>query len=352
MKNQKDEINIKQLVLNFKEGVRYLLRKWMVLLVMGIVGAAIGLLYAKMQEPKYIAECTFVFDDPSKTSGLVGLVSLGVGGDGGGKGIFQQDNLVWLYSSRLMVEQTLLTQVDSAGKPVLLINWFIAIDKNAGAKLKAYTKSGTPVIFKDSMDRTKFTRAQNDVLAYVAKLIIRTNLTVGPLKDNDGIISVKFKSKDELFAKTFVDNIVSNVNTFYIDTKTKSTATQVAVLQKKVDEFNSEMNKSMYQAASANDNIPNVNPAHQVLRVAPQRKVVDVQVNSAIYGEMLKQLEAAKISLAKEAPLIKVIDTPILPLEMQRKGMTTCVGAGFAVLLVLTMIYLMAARFFKKVMAG
>ena len=35
------------------------------------------------------------------------------------------------------------------------------------------------------------------------------------------IIKVSFKSQDEIFAKSFTDKLVENVNDFYVNTKTK-----------------------------------------------------------------------------------------------------------------------------------
>ena len=64
----------------------------------------------------------------------------------------------------------------------------------------------------------------------------------------------------------------------------------------------------------------------------PQRKVVDVQVNSSIYTVMVQQLEAAKITLAKEAPLIQMIDDPKLPLATSKPNLPiyTIMGAFLA----------------------
>jgi uncharacterized protein involved in exopolysaccharide biosynthesis len=47
---------------------------------------------------------------------------------------------------------------------------------------------------------------------------------------------------------------------------------------------------------------------------------VDVQANTAILTELVKQTELAKVTLRKETPLIQVIDAPILPLEKKQLG--------------------------------
>jgi uncharacterized protein involved in exopolysaccharide biosynthesis len=50
------------------------------------------------------------------------------------------------------------------------------------------------------------------------------------------------------------------------------------------------------------------------------RNELKVQMLSALYAELVKNLEFSKLSLMREAPLIQIIDRPILPLEFMRVG--------------------------------
>jgi uncharacterized protein involved in exopolysaccharide biosynthesis len=52
-----------------------------------------------------------------------------------------------------------------------------------------------------------------------------------------------------------------------------------------------------------------LNPALNVRRAPSARKQVDVQANTAILTELVKQSELAKV-IAQETPLIQVIDRP------------------------------------------
>jgi uncharacterized protein involved in exopolysaccharide biosynthesis len=94
--------------------------------------------------------------------------------------------------------------------------------------------------------------------------------------------------------------------------------------------------------AVANDNTFGLNPAMNVRRAPSARLQVDVQANTAILTELVKQSELAKVALRKETPLIQVIDQPILPLEKEflGKAMGIVIGgilAGFLTVLVLIM---------------
>ena len=142
------------------------------------------------------------------------------------------------------------------------------------------------------------------------------------------IIEVNVFSKDELFAKEFANSIVSNVNSFYIQTKTKKLLQNVEILQKQADSLKSVLNGSITGVAAAADASPNANPLMSVLKVPSQRKQVDVQASTAIYAEVVKNLELSKIQLQKETPLIQAIDKPVLPLIVNKVSKIKAAAVG------------------------
>ncbi|MBS1504585.1 MAG: exopolysaccharide biosynthesis protein, partial [Bacteroidetes bacterium] len=93
---------------------------------------------------------------------------------------------------------------------------------------------------------------------------------------------MSFSSKDELFAKEFVGKLVQDVNDFYIQTKTKKTAQNVAVLQHQADSVKAVLDASINGVATASDENPNPNPLLLTLRVPSQKKQVDVQASGAV----------------------------------------------------------------------
>jgi hypothetical protein len=92
----------------------------------------------------------------------------------------------------------------------------------------------------------------------------------------------------------------------------------VAILQKQTDSVRIELNAAILGVASTIDNNPNPNMSRQALRVPSQRRQVDVQANTAILQELIKNLEMAKVALRNETPLIQIIDRPIIPLKKDR----------------------------------
>jgi hypothetical protein len=165
-------------------------------------------------------------------------------------------------------------------------------------------------------------------------------LTVSKPDKKLSIIKVEVKADDEYFAKAFNDQIVKNVNDFYIQTKTKKAAENLAILQHQTDSVRNVLNGALFQTAAVNDATPNLNPVKQVLRTPALRSQFNAEANKAILTQLVQNLELAKLSLRKETPLIQVIDQPVLPLKIYKvsKVKSSIVGGilgGFFVVIFL-----------------
>ena len=109
-----------------------------------------------------------------------------------------------------------------------------------------------------------------------------------------------------------------------------------------------ELNGAITGVAIANDNTFNLNPALNVRRTPSARRQVDVQANTAILTELVKQSELAKVTLRKETPLIQVIDRPILPLPKQRFGKVKGLFFGGSLACFFTILFLISKRLLKE----
>ena len=316
-----DEISLKELILKIREWYQYLLSKWTTILIAGIIGGILGFTYAYFQKPIYTAETTFVLEEGDSGGGALGgfsgLASIaGIDLGGGGGGIFQGDNILQLYKSRRMIQETLLSKDTFENKGQLLIDRYITVN---GFKKRWEEK---PELANISFEQSAslFTRLQDSIITHIVNDINKNYLEVVKPDKQLSIISVKVNSKDEAFAKAFANRIVKTVNDFYVTTKTRKSSENMAILQFQADSIKRALNYSISGVAFAVDANPNSNPAFQTLRVPSQRKQIDVQANGAAYQEILKNLEIAKITFRKEKPLIQVIDEPVLPLRKEKIG--------------------------------
>jgi hypothetical protein len=193
---------------------------------------------------------------------------------------------------------------------------------------KADPQLNSQLQFKPDADRTAFTIAQDSVLNEVFTNLVEDNLIVKPIDKKVSILSMEVKSGNELFAKLFVEKLASEVMDFYVETNSKKAKLNVFILTQQVDSIRSELNNAITGVAVANDNAFNLNPALNIKRIPSSKRQIDVQANTAMLTELVKNLEIAKVTLRKETPLIQIIDSPILPLKKEKASPIRYAAAG------------------------
>jgi len=349
-KIEPDEISIRELMSKFKSVIRYVKSKWLILVWFGVSGILFGIIYSIFETPDYKAVSTFVLEESGHSGGLglsqytniASLAGIDISG-GSEKGLFQGDNIMELYKSRLMIEKTLLTPVLINDKKQLLVDRYIK--SNDGWSI--WNKKNKNVNFNKNYKM--FSRYQDSIIRDIVKYFNKHILTVTKPDKKLSIINVEIKFKDEIFAQLFNQTLVQNVNDFYIQTQTRKTSQSVQVLQHQSDSVRNILNSSIGRVAASTDLNPNPNPTLHSLQVPYQKKQIDVQSNSAIYSELVKNLELEKLSLRQETPLIQLIDEPILPLEVDKTGKIEGALIGAIAGLFLGLVYLVAGRFYRFV---
>ena len=322
METPNDEITLKELLLKAKEWYAFLLSQWKTIVLAGIIGALLGLGYSFYKKPVYTATLTYALEDGKAAGGGLGSLAssfgFDIGGAGGNSGAFSGANLMELFKSRAMVEQTLLAPVTQKNKTISLAEMYIQDKKWRG------NWEGKPALknikFLPNSDRAKFTRAQDSIFGVIYNDISRNALTVDQKDKKVAIGTITMKSTNEFFAQQFNLALTQTVTDFYIETKSKRAKENMDILVRQTDSIRGELNGAITGVAVANDNTFGLNPALNVKRVPSARRQVDVQANTAILTELVKQAELAKVTLRKETPLIQVIDQPILPLPKEKLG--------------------------------
>jgi hypothetical protein len=355
--SQGDEITFKGLILIVLRWYSYLLSKWVIILMFGVIGGVLGFLYANLKGTIYTATTTFVLEDDKANGGgigsLAGLASMaGVDIGSGGGGVFQGDNIIELYKSRTMIEKTLLSRVEYKGKKQLLVDCYVD-QHNLREK---WTKNQNLYKIQFIPDNKRHSqiiqRLQDSVLKVIVNDINKNYLNVFKPDKKLNIIKAEVRAQNEFFAKTFNNEIVKNVNDFYVQTKSKKSIENVAILQQKTDSVRAIMNGAIYTAAAVADATPNLNPSRQVQRMAPiQRSQFSAETNKSILGILVQNLELSKIALRKEIPLIQIIDEPKLPLDKEDVDEIICFILGFTISVLFGALLLLVRYFFKKLMA-
>ena len=314
-----NELSLKDVISKLSFLLKYLKSKWKTVVIVSLFGAILGISYSMLKRPIYVADLSFALEE-NKPGGGLGAYS-GIASQfgldlGGGGGAFSGDNLVELMKSRLMVQKALLTKLD--GKNQTLADLYIDFN-NLRSKWKDKTELAN-ITFSPGSNPKLFSLKQDSILYDFYKKMLQTNLSVDKVDKKLSIIKVRVVSENELFSKSFAEALVNDVSTFYIETKTKKFNQNVNILQNQTDSVRRQLNNAISGVAASVDVNPNANPYRQILKAPTQHRQIDIQVNTAILSELVKNLEIAKVSLRNETPLIQLIDTPIMPLEVDKVG--------------------------------
>jgi tetrahydromethanopterin S-methyltransferase subunit F len=312
----RNEISFRDLLLHVINWFNYVVLKWKIIVIVVLLGAAVGFIHANRQKLKYIATSTFVLQEPGTSSGSSDTFAsiLGINSPEG-SGMFQGDNLLELYRSRFMIKKTLLSKIPE--EDIYLIDRYIQINHlQQGWKNNPYLRHINWFLKPDKSNK-KIIRAQDSLITLFVNDIRYNYLNIG--RDRQlNIFRVEVRSKNEDFSKLLNDQIVHTVNDFYVDTKTRRSLENLSLMQHQADSIKAALTNAMYRTASSADYVYNANPAMQVTHVPSQRNQVEAENNRAMLNELVRNLEVSKVALRKETPLIQIIDEPVFPLEKRR----------------------------------
>lgn len=313
---QNDEISLKELIQKAGEWFAFFKSKWKIIFLSCILGSLLGLGYSYIKKPIYTAKLSFALEEKGNMSGS-GLASVaaqfGLGGIGSGDGgVFSGGNMIELLKSRFLIEKTLLSTVTINGKPDILLNRYIQFNKLDQKWAKKKNLAGLKFI---NADRTKFTLLQDSVLGVISASLIKNNVAIAQQDKKLSIININVSSTDEIFAKVFSEKLIETVTDFYIETKTKKSRGNVLLLQNRADSVQRELNAALYGRAQFGDQ--NMGLIRQQAAVPKLKQEMRVQMLGTLYGELVKNLEFAKLTLMREEPLVQIIDQPILPLPKE-----------------------------------
>jgi hypothetical protein len=345
-----DEISLKEVILKLQSWFKYLWAKKVWIIGVALMCGGAGLFLALNAKPSYVAELTFVLEETSSSplgaySGLASQLGLDLGSSGGSS-LFAGDNIMAFLKTRLIVEKALLSPVLYQNKEMTLAECYIKYN-NLRKKWSGLDKPFN-VEYPLHSNRTIYSRSQDSVLNDIQTKVVNQNLTVEKVDKKVSFLSVKVLSPVDTFSKYFAEALVKEAIDFYTNTKMKKTMSNVDRLQIQADSMKLLLDRKTYSAAILQD--LNANPAKQVASVNSELAMRDKSVLQTMYAEVVKNLEISKITMAREMPVIQIIDTPIFPLEIKKLGKLKGIVIGAFLGGFFTTLILLLLRMYKEVM--
>jgi len=324
---------------NLKNIFSYLIHKWWLFFIVGLLAGIGGFFYAYMQKPIYKSKLTFALDEGGNGGAIGGFASIASQfglSVGGGKDVFAGENIVEIMKSRRMVERVLLSIDTFNNKPFTLIEYFLDISGKRNAKNKL-----SSVHFPIGQSKNEYNYLQDSVLKNVYKELASQFIKAGKPDRKLNIFEVNVTSLNEKFSKVFTEKLVNETNQFYIEIRTKKAKGTLDALESRVAAMKGNLNSSITSKAAVQD--ANVNPVFAAAQVPVIQQQTNIQAYSGAYAEMFKNLEIARFQYLNDIPLLQIIDAPDYPMEKIKTGklITAIMSAIFVDLL------LMLALFFR-----
>lgn len=314
---------------------QYVLRRWYILLISGVVGALAGIMYATFQQPRYASNVTFALEENNgNMNGAFNLAAeLGLSLGSGSGNLFTGENILQVLTSRRIIEAVLLS-VDSSGpQKITLADRYLAM----GAKGKA-----TTIQFPVTLPRAKYTYQQDSILYTVYQSIVNGDLTIGKPDKRATIFALSFTSADEKFTQLFSERILEMTTVFYTELRTKRSLETIEILEQRLSELKGGLYTAFSDQAASRD--ANVNPAFSSANVPLQKQQFNVGIYGSAYTELYKNLEIARYQYLQQKPLVQIIDGPALPMKKIKTGRLFAGLAGACLLGCISLLALLWAK--------
>ena len=326
--HHKDEYSLQQILRLVAPLTGYLLRRWWLFLIVGILFGGYGYLRAYFAKPLYKGSLTFLLSGESKApaGGLTGIL-LDLNGGGGGSSVsdvFKGETLIDYMNSFRVIKRVLFQPVKSADS--VFVNYFVK-DIKLDQKWEADPYLAGQFPFPSSVDRV--TPVQDSLLREVREILTNDFLEIARPGKKLSFYEASTTYHNELVATKLPRIWLDETARLYIETKTKQAQDNLNMLKHEVDTLGRALSGGISNVASSIDMTYNLNPAFQSTRSPAQRQQVNVSALTAAYTEAFRNYELAKITLQKETPLFQIIDEPAMPLK-RIKGGRIIAGAKLA----------------------
>jgi hypothetical protein len=344
---EKDEISLKELLLKGKEWFAYLFSKKIRIISVALVGALLGFGYAKfIAKPMYTSKITFTMEQKGSSGGLgeiasmVGLGDLASGG-GGSSGMFGGENILFLMKSDRIIHEALKMPNEQLQGDHLL-NEYVRIHYKSALKEKEIN------LFPKVLDSVVFSRAQDSLLQVVTKQIRENQLVAERLDKKTSIINLAVTDENEQWAFLFSQLLIQHAIELYMDIKLGKLLDTETTLVNKRDSIRGLLDGSITTLAFETD----LNSHTPLMRYKTNqaKKQIDVQMLTAMYGDIVKNLEITRFTKSQEEPIIEIIDEPILPLDKVQFGKLKGIVVGGFLAAFLMIGVLIGRKVLKKIM--
>lgn len=262
-------------------------RRFFVALV-GLASCAIGILAALAQKPAWISEARLLpSDSKNESSGFAGLAALA------GISVSQSASPETYYPE------------------IIQSNDFLDTIVEMGWKTKSWPEKPRTIaeMYKLTPDTTKPDWRERE--RQRLRLFIRKKKMIQFERDPSGLMTLTCETIDPLFSYELNTFLLARLDTYNRVRKKTRASEKKALIEQRLHEVESALRQSEdYVRAFREKNLSVSTPA---LLLEQQRLMREVEVNGAVYQELRKQYEIAKIEVVDNTQILNLLEQPEIP---------------------------------------
>lgn len=286
--------------------MRYVLRRWYLILLALIVGCVMGWWVSNWYGTRYTAACAYTIQAQSNT-GLLNTAlslasSLGLGASKSGPTTYDNNFFAGLMKSRRVVKEALLDSANVNGKNDLLANHFIPLSKTA----KDWDNNMKDFRFTHS-DVRNLTITEDSALSLFYEEVIDENLAVvydpaAPFNK----ASVTTKSRE--FSVQLMNKLLNQISNYYTGTLLQFNLNNLGLTEQRADSLARALKSADARVARLRDNAQNV--VRQEAMIALNDAIREQSLLSTQYAAAVSNYETAKAAVLSTSPILQIIDEP------------------------------------------
>lgn len=322
---ESEEVSVKEIILKFKEFYNEVQRKWIFVILGGLLLASFNGAKNYFVKPTYPASLTFMINEDSGGGGLGGAAALlGQFGFGGSSSEYNLEKIIALGNSNKILHESIL---ESNNYPALA-NKLIEVNElhkewEDNKLIAGYTFSNANT---ENLERNEAIRKVTDLLRGTEK---KAGLISFSFAEETGIMKLTANTPDPELSLELVEVIYDKLANFYIKEaiekpmqnfrllkeRADSVALEIAIVDRRLAEYQDKSKAFMLKA-------------DQINLTRMQRKA---QILTILYGEVIKNKETANFILKSKTPFFQEIDQTALPIEPEKDSLIISVLMGLIV---------------------
>lgn len=285
-----------------------------IIIAAGLIVGTVLALYAKHTPLTFTSRATvFPLSSSPENSGSTSALSVLLGG--GDAKSFSDDasiNIVELAKSRSTGEAVAATVVPSLGNKTIAELLVDDINNHLGWTEDKIGKPSTP-----------------EGLIILGARILQGGLTATINKNN--VLVLTYTGRSEPLVRAISYDFIDKISQFYIDLKREKAMRDYQFAVNKADSLRRVMGAKDYQLIAIDKRTLFTDVSKLQFKVPTENLLADKQMVRSQFAQAVANRENAAYKLQKATPLIKVLDKPEPPYDVQGKPTTTYGIIGFLI---------------------